>query len=222
MKSTITMGFAAGAALMFTVLSAQDIHAQSVSWGSAVGSVLQDSNGDSLGSDFRFELGTFSAGFNPAENSSSLWAADWHGFDMATTENEGFASTFGFFTKSAAIDENGHTTSNAFAPAVEDFDFRSSKLYIWAYRDNKSVDGGNEFALITDTDWKLPATVNPTGTPLSFRLADSNSAVLGDSQNAAFSLRTAAVGGAVIPEPGTAFLAVIGLSGLLFRRRRAS
>lgn len=219
MKSTITKGILAGTAFFFAVFSPQEIHAQTVAWGSAFGSKLLDSKGDPLGSDFKFELGTFNDNFNPATTDPSLWAADWQGFDLASTANNGFSSTVGFINRSVAIAENGQTTSTAFEPAVQDYDFRSSELYIWAYRDSKTVEGGNEFALITDPDWDFPATVSPTGAPLSFRLADTNTAILGESQNASFSLKTVAVGVAV-PEPSTGLLLAIGLSGWLIRRKR--
>lgn len=220
MKLTHTKGLASGAALFLSIFTTQLIEAQTVSWGSAFGDDLVDSAGLPLGADFKFEIGTFSSGFSPAANDPSLWAADWQGFDLASTTNSGFAAAIGFINRSVAIDETGQTTSTAFAPAVQIFDFRNSDVYLWAYRDDKSVDGGNEFALITDPTWHFPATVSPTGSPLSFRLAITNTAVLGAVQTADFTLKTAAVGSAAVPEPATGLLLLLGSGCLLMRRSR--
>ncbi|MCB1097289.1 MAG: PEP-CTERM sorting domain-containing protein [Verrucomicrobiae bacterium] len=219
MKLTISKGLASGAALLITLFTAPLTEAQTVSWGSAVADKLVDSTGVPLGADFKFEIGSFNQGFDPATSDPSLWEADWQGFDLASSGNNGFAAGLGFISRSVAIDETGKTTSTAFAPAIQNFDFRDSDVFLWAYKDTKSLDGGNEFALITDPSWHFPATVSPTGSPLSFRLDLTNTAVLGASKGADFALKTAAVGTAV-PEPSTALLLLFGGCGLVMRRTR--
>lgn len=209
----------AGVAAIAALLSAQDVDAQTVNWGSSFADVLLTSQGDSLDGEFQFELGVFHEGFDPAASDPSLWEADWEAFDRATLENGGFNPPLGFISRSAAIDEQGHTDSDAFAPEVQLYDFRDSDVYLWAYRTDKSLAGGNEFALITDSTWKFPATVSPTAPPLEFRLAIGNEAILGGAKNESFALQTASVGAAV-PEPSAAFLTVLGGGCLLLHRRR--
>ena len=200
-------------------VSIQFSHAQSVTWGSAFGDSLRTSQGDSLGDDFQFELGVFRGDFQPTDANWSLWEADWEGFDRATAQNEGFSSAVGFINRSVAIDENGQTTSTAFEPAVQDHDFRGADVYLWVYRNDKSTEGGNEFALITDPGWKFPENVSPTAPPLEFRLALSNEAILGVSKNDTVALQTVAVG-TPIPEPSASIMALFGGLLLLHRRKR--
>ncbi|MDA0813688.1 MAG: PEP-CTERM sorting domain-containing protein [Verrucomicrobia bacterium] len=220
MKLTIIKGFASGAVVLILTFATQLTEAQTVSWGSAFGDKLVDSAEIPLTSEFKFEIGTFNPGFDPAAHDPSLWEADWQGFDLASTANAGFADAIGFINRSVAIDETGQTTSTAFSPAVQNFDFRDSEVYLWAYRDKGSVQGGNEFALITDPSWHFPATVSPTGSPLSFRLAITNTAVLGAIQDADFTLKTAAVGSEAVPEPTTGLLLLLGSCCLIMRRTR--
>ena len=166
----------------------QSAESQTVTWGNSFGDTLLDSEINDLDAEFRFELGTFVAGFNPADQDPSLWSANWEGFDRADADNSGFNPAVGFFSRSIAITESGQTTSDAFDPEGQDYDFRGSQAYIWAYRDDTVTEDGNEFALLTDADWNFPDLISITAPPLEFRLSLSNQAIVGQSQNAIFAL----------------------------------
>jgi len=202
---------------------------QTISWGTAVGNTLVQSDGATVGASFNFELGTFVDGFNPRVENPSVWAANWRAFDQANTSNAKFNPDFGFVSSSSVLDENGHTTVSPFAGEPEPHDFRGSQGYIWAFND-KTPSADAEWALITDSQWKFPDNAQPNAPVLQWRLSEgdgeSHEPVFGGVNNTsgpgvktettAFDLQTHTF----VPEPSTVFLVLAGWGALLLSRPR--
>ena len=130
-------------------------HSQTINWGSAAFSQLQNSTGSQLTNPpYVFQLGSFASGFVPTELNTASWQANWKTFDQA---NYTYTSSYGYFTSSASMTDQGYSTS---AFATSSYNFSNQTAYLWA-RDTTG-DGFNEageFVLTRAASWTFPTAV---------------------------------------------------------------
>ncbi|MDB6069053.1 MAG: hypothetical protein JWL81_224 [Verrucomicrobiales bacterium] len=212
--------------------------AGSISWGSAVADKLYDSEGSPLTSDYSFEMGTFSGGFEPTAANLGDWAGSWKLLEKADfitsplyfTENSLLATSGpGLVWERDAVNDPPTPASN---PNVF---FPGERVYVWAYN-SKASGTPVQWALLTgtgstsDTDWVLTADMgDELAMTLQWRLSNATTPVYGGLNNlrgpggysaepATYSLQTALV--VTIPEPSaTGLLTAIFLLPLNRRRR---
>jgi hypothetical protein len=128
------------------------IHAQTLNWGSPVGTLVVDSNGDGVDDSFVFELGAFNLGFTPDENNHEDWALNWMVFDTAS-----YNEAFGYFTSTVHVisDISGNVTSSN--PNAESGNFAGLVAYLWIR--NQDTPGENaEWLLVRASNWTFPLT----------------------------------------------------------------
>ncbi len=207
-------------------------HARTITWGSAVEDTLLYSAGGSLGDDVVFQLGSFGTGFVPDTSNMSQWAPNWKVFDQAIApSSSGWNSADGFVSSTATVNSDG-TSSNSLSP----FTFaEGEQAYIWAYKVDKTLANGGEWALITNDssdgnsldDWLFPAHADQTTLPLEWRLSNATVVVFGglndvqgagdhNSNPTVFDLQLHSI----VPEPGSAVLLGVAAIGIGLRRRR--
>jgi MYXO-CTERM domain-containing protein len=206
-------------------LMAPALHARTISWFNAPGDVMVDASNNALGADITFEIGTFGA-FVPTAVNLDEWAANWKVFDRAVS-GDGWNLGTQFLTSSAQFRADG-TSSYV---GVETF-MMGDVMYLWAYTAQDLLPT-SQWALVRDDStgpgspaWTLPAsdTLNPTS--IDWDLIQADTAIFGGVNGTygggdyivmadpGFVLQLATV-----PEPGGAFLAVLGLLFLVRRRR---
>ncbi len=152
----------------------------------------------------QFELGTFTAGFDPRSASPAEWAANWVVLQTATydkTEDQ-VIQTATLGTNTAPFSENG-------------------QAYIWGYT-TKDLNGGAEWIMLAANSWKWPA-VDAT-LPVTFSVSDvtKSSEMIMGSVNGHFNgvnyhMMLEAV---AVPEPSALLLSGLAGLGLVLRRRR--
>ena len=131
---------------------------------------------------FRFEVGLFVTGFDPAKQPKSSWAAAWTPVTMAApgVVDSWFSDgTAGFFSISGSTD------------TIADKSNLGTQYYVWGYS-TKSLAGTAEWILLTNPAW----IVQPSTTPLVsfFDTTDSGTvAVIGALTNAGKNLQSALV-----------------------------
>jgi len=229
-------------ALLLVMLlgAAQPSRASTIFWGSAFGvDVLMDSNGQPLGGEFSFEIGSFDAGFVPTLSNLNDWAANWKVFDRAfdptplipddgdpegwSEENQAFAGT---------VDHTLTGGSNSPDANPASVFPQGEIVYLWVYN-TKARNLDTEWALVTDgtgvgdninySDWVFP---DPTDLgSYDWQLEDADLAIYGALNGTTgggdpFTIQTSLV---PVPEPGSVLLlGVAALGGLLRRRRQRS
>ncbi|MDB6138442.1 MAG: hypothetical protein JWO94_1514 [Verrucomicrobiaceae bacterium] len=211
--------------------TAASSNARSINWGSSVNDTLLYSAGGSEGDDVVFQLGSFGT-FVPDTTNMSQWAANWNVFDQAVApDGSGFNSSQGFVSGTVTVNSDG-TSSSGLSPYIFS---QGEQAYIWAYKVDKTLANGGEWALITNDstdgsaldDWTFPAHADQTVLPLDWRLSNATDVIFGglnsvqgpgdhNSNPVSFDLQLHTV----VPEPGSALLACTALLGLGLRRRR--
>ncbi|GHC42177.1 PEP-CTERM sorting domain-containing protein [Roseibacillus persicicus] len=213
-----------------------------IDWGtSVVNEKIITSNGSGVSLDeFSIELGGFASGFVPTEANVDDWVSNWRVFDAVTAgdtdssdnfSSVGIGSTESRFVgtdylqadqTSASEDSNGLDT---FGP--------SESAYIFI-RNSDAPGVNSEWSLYTrssDAAWEFPSVSGgQPATPLSWFVAQADTAVWGGINGSIvgggeftdgssdFIIRTHTF----VPEPGVAILSLLGLAGLLRRRRARS
>lgn len=215
------------------LLGAGSSHARTITWGDAVGDTLLYSAGGNLGDDVIFELGSFGS-FTPTTSNMDQWVANWKVFDQAVA-GAGFNSAESFFDSTATVNADG--TSSA-APPLSPFVFnQGEQAYIWAFKVDKTLANGGEWALITNDatdgssldDWLFPSHSDQTNLPLEWRLSNASDVIFGglnsvqgpgdhNSNPVTFDLQLHAI----VPEPGSGLLLGAAVAALGLRRRRAA
>jgi hypothetical protein len=199
------------------------IHAQTLNWGSPVGTLLVDSNGDGIDDRYVFELGAFNLEFTPDENNLEEWVLNWMVFDTAS-----YNPDFGYFTSSVHVLSNV-TSSN---PGASPDSFAGLTAYLWI-RDSDEPVEGSEWLLVRADNWTFPLTGGDccdTGV-IEWSVSDL------ETGNTPLYGRQGGTGGpgefthtssgglqthTFVPEPSAAILGVIAFAATLLRRRRTS
>ena len=224
--------FALAAALLLG--SAITGQARTITWGSSVGDALLDGNGQALGNDVTFELGSFGS-FVPTAANVSQWAANWKTFDTANVGNGGWSPVDSFVNSSATLNADGTSTGQ---PSTLPFTFaQGEQAYIWVYRPDQLATTTSEWALVTNDstdsnsldDWTFPAHSDQTILPLDWRFSNASDVIFGglnsvqgpgthNDNPTTFDLQLHTV----VPEPSSALLAASALVSLGLRRRRTA
>ena len=216
--------------LLLSVL-ALPARASTITWGSAVGDVLIDSNGLPLDDPFIFELGSF-GGFTPTGDNQMDWLINWKPFDRAQAPAaSGWNSAFSYFSSSANMLDGGLSSQS---PPLPPYTFLpGEQAFIFVYN-TLVFDTGSEWALITNSsldgnsadDWLMPAPADKPLLPLEWRLSNATTVIFGglnDQQGAGaytFAPDTFHLQTHTVPEPaGILLMAAAGLR--LLRRQRA-
>ena len=216
----------AGALLIQATLTfMESARADTVSWGTASGDDLRQSDGSFLDTTFTFQLGVFVDAFDPDGSNTSLWSGSWQPFDEATSANNGFNPIVGFVNRTVPLNEDGTTAVDPFA--ADGHNFFDAQPMVWVFN-NKNADTSSEWALYTDTDWIFPSSASDSSpTSHQFRLADADTVIFGginsttssggsrEAEIATFDLQTHQV-----PEPSSGILGLLGALLLGWRRRR--
>lgn len=150
----------------------------------------------------RFEIGTFSPGFDPRTATPDQWVSNWivlQGTDYDLIDQQ--------FIQTATLSSN----VSPFAA--------NTQAYVWGYT-SKDVAPTSEWLLVGATSWKWP-DLNAAGTPPVFSMGDAVSAdaLIGyvNPANQHFHMQ---LGYVVVPEPSSSLLMVTAVLGLVWVRRR--
>lgn len=212
-------------ASLLLIALAVPIHAQTLNWGSPIGTFIIDSDGDGVDDRFVFELGAFDLNFTPDETNHELWFENWRMFDSTT-----YNPDFGYYTSTVHVisDLNGEGVySNN--PEASPENFSGLVAYLWIR--NEDLPGTEaEWLLVRADNWTLPtiagdccdtsviewsiSDLSGTNTPLY----GNQSGVIGEGEKT-FSSTTGLQTFTFVPEPSTAALAALAALGLLRRRR---
>jgi len=214
--------------------------ASTINWGSRFGDELYTSSGAALDGSFSFEIGSFGS-FIPTTANIALWAANWKVFDRVFDptpadpddgDPEGWNVPSQFFVGST--EHNVLSGSDSLDADPLNVFSEGEIGYLWVYN-SKDLLPSSQWALIgnfssagdTGNLWQFPDPATPPGTAYEWLLADADTTVFGGVNNVqgpgsyaaipgSFSLQTA-----VVPEPGSAVLLLIGATaGFMFRRHR--
>jgi len=202
------------AAVLTVAMSAQ-LHAQTLNWGSDAFSDLVDSNGEVLGSNYVFALGTF-GDFVPDAWNVGDWSTYWRSIDTAD-----YNELNGVFTGTFTLQE------------IADYQslFAGLQAYIWVY--NSTTPGTEtEWFLAggtVESPWIFPEVSTCCPGPVtewSITQLGSDAPVWGNQSgvpgggvypdNGTYDLQTH-----IVPEPGVSLMALVGVMYFLLRRRRA-
>lgn len=210
-------------------LSTKDAAASTIFWGTKPNDLLFDSQGNALDATFVFELGTFASTFTPNETNMDQWAANWFVFDAAIS-GSGWNPAGQEVTGSVEHTTSSGSTSPYATPGAT-FD-QGTTAYLWVYN-SKDLNTNPEWALLVDVDnganlyypWEFP---DPTLENDSFdwQTQDVETAIYGGVNGtraagdfsalpATFTIQTA-----VVPEPGSALLVIIGAMAVIGRAKR--
>lgn len=203
-------------------------------------SILVTSANAELDTYFSFEIGTFTPGFVPTFHNTNQWEANWMVFDRAFDptpadpndgDPEGWNTTDNFFVGAAEhLISGGSDSAHASSGAVFG---QGTVAYLWVYN-SKSIVPSSEWALVTDSaltgdtgnDWIFPDPNDPPGTSYEWKLADADLAIVGavngNRGEGSFTVDpgTYQIQTHVVPEPGSAILAMLALFGWAVRRQR--
>lgn len=201
------------------------LHAQTLNWGSPIGTIIVDSDGDGVDDRFVFELGAFDLNFTPDETNYDLWIENWRMFDSTT-----YNLDFGYYTSTVNVisDLNGEGVYSS-NPEASTENFSNHVAYLWIR--NADLPGTEtEWLLVRADNWVFPTSAGDccdtsviewslsdltgTNTPLygSQGGIDGEGEWVSDSTTG---LQTFTF----VPEPSTAALAALGMLALLRRRR---
>lgn len=170
--------------------------AAAVTFASAAGEVNLRSDGTPMDTSFVFQIGTFSAGFEPDAGNTGQWLEHWVALcDAAADPIPGATATYSDRPLPSPPFPAG-TSAAGFSSSLE-FDhnrppFNTDRpVYIWGY-DNRDRAGAGEWLLVTGSSWRWPAgTANPPA--VTFSVGDADTVILGETNGASFHMKTAAV-----------------------------
>ncbi len=197
-------------------------HAQTLNWGSPVGSLLVDSDGDGLDDRFVFELGAFALDFIPDDSNLEEWAVNWRVFDSASYNQD-----FGYFTSTVQVLSDGSSSN----PAASAGSFAGMIAYLWI-RDSDEPVEGSEWLLVRAENWVFPAVGGDCCDTrvIEWSISDLDSGDLplwgnqGGTRGPGESTTTTTTGlqtHTFVPEPSTALLAAIACGFAVLCRRRS-
>lgn len=208
-------------AALYCALAASPVHATTLNWGSEVGSMLVDSDGDGIDDRFVFELGAFDLDFEPTESNRDEWILNWRVFDAAS-----YNPDIGYFTSTV------HVLSDISSgnPAASPESFSGLIAYLWI-RDSDEAVEGSEWHLVRAGNWIFPefgGDCCDTGViEWSISDLDSSDVPLWGGQNGVIGSGAHGVTGSTglqtytfVPESSTALLAAFAGIGAILRRRR--
>ncbi|WAC20739.1 PEP-CTERM sorting domain-containing protein [Luteolibacter sp. SL250] len=154
----------------------------------------------------QFELGTFTAGFDPRGASPAEWAANWVVLQTAMYDK----------TEQQVI-ETATLGSNA-APFAE-----NTQAYIWGYTTKDLNSGVAEWIMLAADEWKWPSVDSLQ--PPTFSVSDAAKpsemilgSVNGSYNGVSYHMQLASV--TAVPEPSVMALPGLALLGLALRRKR--
>lgn len=145
-------------------------HATTIDWGSVIGSQFVDSTGQALtGSNYVFELGSFSAGFDPTKPVAE-WATYWKTFDRAVYNED---ETWRNFGSSADLNGDG-SSSSAYAST---YNFSDQDAFLWIRNTDgtgDAFDPNGQFLLTRAASWAFPTAGSDCcgGLPLQWSVSD--------------------------------------------------
>ncbi len=224
MKILPTILFATGLLLM-----GGRAGAQTLDWGSPVGTGIADSQGNPIDSMFVIEIGAFVDGFTPDESNIDDWFANWRVFDQTT-----YNSTLGYFTAFTSMNDDGTSAS---PHSTSGFSFQGLDAFLWIRKGDDPIEG-NEWLLTRagspdpSKNWVFPNAVpgccdNEPNLQWSVSDLDSGDLSKWGSQGGVTGPGVYAVTGShtlqtftFVPEPASLAFAALS-AGLLLRRRRA-
>lgn len=212
-------------AALLLAASSPLIHAQTLNWGSPVGTLVVDSNGDGVDDSFIFELGAFNPGFTPDGTNHEDWVLNWRVFDSTTYNTE-----FDYFTSTVNVisDVSGNVTSSN--PLASTGDFSGLIAYLWVR--NEDAPGENtEWLMFRANNWIFPETAGECcdTSVIEWSISDLN------SSNTPLYGRQGGIGGpgeftytstgglqthTFVPEPSAVILGVFAFAATLLRRNR--
>jgi hypothetical protein len=223
------LGCAGSLLLLFVLATAPRASAQQIYWGSTVFGDIVDSQGNTLGTNYSFQLGAFSGDFNPTHLNVNDWAANWNVFSIATYNPavEVFAGnpeyTYAYFSGEGLV-----------AP---DSIFSGKDAYLWILDPSTN----DEWFLGRSSEWIFPLGSSGNDTPIYWSVSDmtgsdepvwgSQSGVEGygtsvpKSGGGSYTLQTYSLDGSLstageVPELSSSLIGIaIGL-GMAFARRR--
>lgn len=206
------------ALVLFSLCFLPKAQGSTIFWGSFSNDTLLDSAGNDLDASYRFEVGTFQAGFTPTLANIHLWEANWMVFDAAV-DGDGWSPLDQFVNTSA-----DHTAaSGSSSPDADPADvFTQGVLaYLWVFNSKDMGIPGTEWALLANYDtatdvfpgaWEFPDPNLPPGDSFDWQTRDLDAALFGGVNNTqgpglhtpppgSFTIQTH-----VVPEPGSLFL----------------
>ena len=153
------------------------------------------------GASIRFELGTFTTGFDPRTATSADCVANWivlQGADYNTGDQQ--------VIETATLDTN----STPFGI--------NGQAYIWGFT-SKDIDPDSQWILMAAAVWKWPDSDSPLPSTYSVSDALPMDAIFGSVNpiSDAYHMQFSYV---AIPEPSSSLLAATALIGMAWRRRR--
>ena len=163
--------------MAFALVAGVDARGSTISWFIDPGKTNLLSGGAAMPSDFRFELGVFSAGFTPTAANKSQWSAHW-----TTAQRVAYNESTGVFTGEVTVASNG-------APFTV-----GASAWVWGFRGDYA---SGEWLLFRKSSWTWPAPDPFNPFPLLWSATEANSVVLGTVSSGG--LRSAAVGEALPP-----------------------
>lgn len=166
------------AALALALALAAPVFAGSVIWGSSRFAENKTSSGQPLGADFRFQLGAFPAGFDPAVEPQSTWLANWIPVQVSA-----YSGAFHFFTGEYVVPNPTEIPAG-------------TRAYIWGFNARTVCEAGGstqgEWVLITDGGWRFPGG-GFNDLPLVWSVAEASTAVAGQINLPEAHIKSAAV-----------------------------
>lgn len=149
----------------------------------------------------RFEIGTFSPGFDPTTATPDQWVSNWivlQGADYDLVDQQ-VIQTATLSSNDSPFTQNG-------------------QAYIWGYT-SKETAPTSQWVLVAAPTWKWPSSSSPLPTTFSMSDANPEDAIYGsvNSSSGGYHMQMAYV---LVPEPSASLLAGLATLGLVLRRRR--
>lgn len=145
--------------LMALLLMAGTAHAGVFSWFSDPNRTNLTSNGQLMGSSFRFELGVFIGDFVPTSANTSQWAVNW-----APADRTSYNAVSKQINSALTVTDNN-------APFTE-----GKNAYVWGFRGDES---SGEWILFRNTGWNWPSPNLFSPFNIEWSAAQANVVVLG-------------------------------------------
>ncbi len=186
--------FALAAALVLTSMAASPGSA-TIGFSSTIGATNVRGDGAPMGSEFTFEIGTFTDGFEPSADNTADWLAHWAPLSDAAADPIP-ESAVAYESRELPPPFPAGTTAAGFSGEVV-FDHNEppfqamGAVFIWGY-DNRTEAGAGEWILVTSSTWGWPvATANYPA--VSFSIGDADTVVLGAVNGDGFHMLSAGV-----------------------------